>query len=323
MIHNRPQYKLKEHYKFNYIAKYFKQPMTHKPKAPYIPQAWEKVNCPFCEANDSRLYERTGSDFQYTYVCCKNCGLIYQNPRPVYNQHFIDAAYADYYQYAENLSLNDLAKVQESSYDMFKEEVRYISAFDKRKSAVLDIGSGMGTFLFAAKDLYPKAIGLDVSVKMAEFIEKNMGLKVYVEQLESFSYPEKFSLIHMSHVIEHIPNPNVWLEKAKEFMYDDSILVVNVPNKFALGARVKHFLYKWGIRKRISSGMKDPSRTPDHLYEPTVRSLEIMLKKHNYDILELYTYSRKDPTSTKSFFSKLMNRRLRVGTNIAAICKLA
>lgn len=296
--------------------------MSHSSKAPYVPQAWENTSCPFCRSEENKLYEKFGSELQYTYVRCKNCGLIYQNPRPVYNQHFIDAAYADYYQYAENLTLEDLTRVRESSLDMFREEVQYISRFDKKKTAVLDVGSGMGTFLYAAKDIYPKAVGLDVSQKMAAFIEKNMGLKVYVEQLEKFNYPGKFSLIHLSHVIEHVPNPNEWLQKVKQLMDADSILVINVPNKHSLGGRVKYLLYRVGLKRQVSSGMNDASKTPDHLYEPTVRSLRLVLEKHGLEIIELFTYSRKDPTSTRSAFSRILNRTFHGGTNISAICKM-
>src|SRR5438034_721438 len=79
---------------------------------------------------------------------------------------------------------------------------------DKKRTNVLDIGSGVGTFLYAAKPHYKNAIGLDVSAQMAAFVEKKIGVKVYLQQFDQFDYPEKFSLIHMSHVIEHVPNPN-------------------------------------------------------------------------------------------------------------------
>ena len=120
-------------------------------KPRYAPMAWETVPCPFCDSENFTVYERFGSELQYTYVLCPNCSLVYQSPRPKYDQHFIDAAYAEYYQFADNLELNDLADVRESSVTMFKKEVDHIIQYDKKRTAVLDIGSGMGTFLFASK----------------------------------------------------------------------------------------------------------------------------------------------------------------------------
>lgn len=287
----------------------------------YIPQAWETVQCPVCESAEYKVYERFGSELQYTYVKCSNCGMIYQSPRPAYNQHFIDAAYASYYQYADNLQLNDLTEIRESSVGMFKKEIEHISKYDKKKTAVLDIGSGMGTFLYAAKPVYKEAVGLDVSQQMASFVEKHLEIKVFVQQFEEFTYPKKFSLIHMSHVIEHVPHPNLWLQKAKQMLDEDGILVINVPNKFSLSFRMQHFFVKLGVKKQFSDAWADDTRTPDHLLEPTIRSMKYLLTQNNYEVLEYYTYSRRDPASDSSLKSKLMNRWLKIGSNLAFITR--
>ena len=292
-------------------------------KAPYRPSKWETVPCPFCGSQKFSVYERFGSELQYTYVLCSHCSLVYQSPRPKYDQHFIDAAYAEYYQFADNLELNDLADVRESSVTMFKKEVEHIIQYDKKRSAVLDIGSGMGTFLFASKPYYKTVIGLDVSAQMAAFVEKKLSVKIYVQQFEDFNYPEKFSLIHMSHVLEHVPDPNNWLQKAKQMLDKEGILVINVPNKFSISFRLQHLFTKLGINKQFSGSWKDPSRTPDHLFEPTVKSMKYLLKKNNYEVLEYYTYSRSDPASKGSISSKALNRWFKVGSNITFISRAA
>lgn len=290
-------------------------------KAPYVPLVWEKVPCPFCNSEKFTVYERFGSELQYTYVLCDNCSLVYQSPRPKYDQHFIDAAYAEYYQFAGNLELNELANVRESSVAMFKKEVDHIIQYDTKRTAVLDIGSGMGTFLFASKPYYKTVIGLDVSAQMAAFVEKKLGVKIYVQQFEDFNYPEKFSLVHMSHVLEHVPDPNHWLQKAKQMLDPGGILVINVPNKFSISFRLQHLFTKLGIKKQFSDSWADPSRTPDHLFEPTVKSMKYLLSKNEYEVLEYYTYSRRDPASNESVLSKAMNRWLKVGSNITFISR--
>ena len=291
-------------------------------KAPYIPKKWETVNCPFCKSDVPTLYERFGSELQYSYVKCGNCGLIYTNPRPAYDQDFIDAAYASYYQYADNLQLSDLNNINESSLKMFQNEVDHIVKYDKERKAVLDIGSGMGTFLLAAKKYYGENVmGIDVSVKMGQFVEKSIGIKVHIGQFEDFNPPHKFSLIHMSHVLEHVPDPNKWMQHARQLLTPKGILVINVPNKFGLGNRMQHLFYKAKLKKQFAKGWSDPSRTPDHLFEPTVRSMRYLLANNNFEILEFYTYSRRDPVSNKTFFSKFLNRWLKKGTNLAFITR--
>jgi len=289
------------------------------PKTPYIPKAWVTVPCPFCNSTDFTVYERFGSELQFTYVLCKNCGLVYSSPRPAYDQHFIDAAYAEYYQYAENMTEEDFMNVPESGLGMFKKELEQILRFDKKRTVALDIGSGMGTFLLAAKPHYQEVTGLDVSAKMAAAIKKNLGVDVHLQQFENFDHPKQFSMIHMSHVLEHIPNPNEWLQKAKQMLAEDGILVINVPNKFSFGNRLQHLFVKLGVKKQFSSSWSNPARTPDHLFEPTVPSMLSLLKKNGFKVLEHYSYSRKDPVSNSSFFSKFTNRRFKIGSNLAFI----
>jgi SAM-dependent methyltransferase len=287
----------------------------------YIPKVWEKVPCPFCGSAEFSIYERFGSELQYTYVRCRNCTLVYQSPRPKYDQHFIDSAYASYYQFSENLDLNNQTSVQHSSVNMFQEEVQNLLKYDKTRTNVLDIGSAMGTFLFAAKPYYKKAIGLDVSEQMARFAERSTGATIYIQQFNDFNYPEKFSLIHMSHVIEHVPNPVEWLNQAKSMLEDDGVLVINVPNKYSLAFRLQHLFYKTGLKPQFSSTWTDPARVPDHLYEPNVKSMLMLLRSNGFDLLEYFSYSRKDPVSNRSVFSKFYNRVLHKGSNLSFIVR--
>jgi len=285
----------------------------------YKPTEWETVPCPFCGSTNYSVYERYGSELQFTYVLCKNCKLVYQSPRPKYNQEFIDAAYASYYQFTDSLDLNSNPDVPESSVNMFKKEVEYLLQFDKKRTAVLDIGSGMGTFLVAAKPYYKDEVGLDVSAQMAAFVERQLGVKVFLEQFENFNYNKKFSLIHMSHVMEHIPNPKSWLDKAREVLEPGGVLVINVPNKFSFSFRLQHLFVKLGVKKQFSDAWADPSRTPDHLFEPTVPSMLRFLKENNYEVLDFFSYSRKDPVSNGSMMSKLTNRSMHIGSNLSFI----
>jgi len=287
----------------------------------YSPGEWEKVPCPFCGSTEFSIYERFGSELQFTYVLCRNCTLVYQSPRPKYDQHFIDSAYASYYQFSDNLALDHNTSVQHSSVNMFQEEVENLLKYDQKRSNVLDIGSAMGTFLIAAKPYYQLAIGLDVSEQMAKFAEKSTGATIYLQQFNHFNFPEKISLIHMSHVIEHVPNPVEWLQHAASILEEDGVLVINVPNKYSLAFRLQHLFYKMGLKPQFSSSWSDPSRVPDHLFEPNVKSMLMLLEANGYDLLEYFSYSRKDPVSNHNLFSKFYNRFLHKGSNLSFIVR--
>jgi 2-polyprenyl-3-methyl-5-hydroxy-6-metoxy-1,4-benzoquinol methylase len=277
--------------------------MTNKK---YIPHAWETVNCPFCNSNKTKLHEKYGCDLQFTYVRCLDCELIYQSPRPKYDEIFLKDAYADYYMYSDGYTYS------EKVLNGWDKELKEILKFDKNKTAILDIGSGMGDFLKVAKKYYDHCDGVDVSEIMADFAQKELGLKVYLGSYPDLDFGKKYSCIHMSHVLEHIPNPKEWLAKTKEILTDDGVLAMSVPNMNSMDRRVKLFLKRMGL---TSGRWKDISKTPDHLFEPTIPSTLKFFEENGFKVLEYYSYSRKD-MDANTLFGKIYNRTFKFGSNL-------
>jgi hypothetical protein len=79
----------------------------------------------------------------------------------------------------------------------------------------------------------------------------------------------------------------------------------------SLDRRWKLLLKNAGLRRGEWS---DPSRTPDHLFEPTVPSMLRFLDAHGFDVVSHYTYSRSDETSRRPW-NRLYRRRFPLGSN--------
>jgi 2-polyprenyl-3-methyl-5-hydroxy-6-metoxy-1,4-benzoquinol methylase len=285
---------------------------------PYAPKEWETVACPFCNASEYSIREHYGSTWQYTYVKCRQCGLIYQNPRPKYDASFIHDAYEYYAEDTlKNLSNPQKYLEEASTQSQWDDCVEEILKYDTQGTCILDVGAYTGTFLHSALKRYPKAYGADVSTRMAKFVEEQLGVKVFLEKYEDIQTSEHFSCIHMSHVIEHIPNPIDWLEQSKKLLTNGGVLVVSVPNGLSLSWRVKVLLKKIRLRK----GCWKPWRTPDHLYEPTLRSLLRLMKEHGFDILSYKTYSNNRKVDN-SLWGKLTHQTLHWGTNLRIFVKV-
>jgi 2-polyprenyl-3-methyl-5-hydroxy-6-metoxy-1,4-benzoquinol methylase len=243
---------------------------------------------------------------QYTYVLCKSCGIVYQSPRPKYDNDFLEAAYERYFVFDPDYEYS------EAELNEFRPEVEEIIKFDVSQNSLLDVGCCMGSFLKVALNRYTHVEGVEISENMASFTETKLGIKVIRKQFNTLNEGKKYSCIHMSHVLEHIPNPDEWLERAKELLVDKGILVVCVPNMFSLSRKLKFFFRKAGIR---TGKWKESWRTPDHLFEPTIRGMKTLFRKQGFKILCYYTYSRKDPVS-KSFLNIPFQRWLRWGSNV-------
>jgi 2-polyprenyl-3-methyl-5-hydroxy-6-metoxy-1,4-benzoquinol methylase len=282
-------------------------------KKEYVPEEWETVPCPVCNSGSSTLYERFGHKLQYTYVLCRVCTNVYQSPRPKYDERFLQAAYGNYYLFSEGHRYEGTAK------SGFREEAAEIATFDRKKEGLLDVGCAMGDFLVNARNHYPLVCGTEISETMARFTVRTLGIKVFNTQFTSLVPSERFSCIHMSHVIEHVPNPRDWLKHAKELLRPDGILVLCVPNMFSLSRVAKLLLKRMGLRK---GRWKDESRTPDHLFEPTVRAVQYLLGHNGYKVLSIYSYSRSNMTA-RGPLAFLFQRVLKWGSNIRVYARPA
>lgn len=286
-------------------------------KTEYIVNKWEHVNCMFCGSNEYKFYEKFGYKLRYTHVKCKNCGLIYQSPRPKYDDDFIDAAYGKYFELDKNFNYDKKLAPGTKKHKNWTDELNEILCFDKNRSAVLDVGCGMGQFLYFAKNEYKKTEGIDMSKAMADLTAQKLGISVYSEQFHSFNTENKYSTLHLSHVIEHIPNPIEWLNKCKQLLTEDGVIMIAVPNMRSISRMYRLLLKKLGI---FSGAWKEAWRTPDHLFEPTPKSLKQFVLNNGFEILTAYTYSRSDSTS-KKLINKILYRKLMLGSNIRIYIK--
>jgi 2-polyprenyl-3-methyl-5-hydroxy-6-metoxy-1,4-benzoquinol methylase len=278
----------------------------------YIPEKWEEVACPICGSSESSLYERFGYNLKFTYVLCHNCSNVYQTPRPEYGEHFLKASYANYYVFDEKYEYND------SPYNDFDKELDEILTYDRQAVSILDVGCAMGDFLYRAKPRYPRVYGAEISEKMAAFVAKKLQVKIFNEQFDAIQTEERFSCIHMSHVIEHIPDPHVWLQKARELLLPGGSIVLCTPNMFSLSRRFTILLRRLGLKK---GSWSNPMRTPDHLFEPNIKSMKFLLEKNGYEVTAIYTYSRSNMIS-KGFFAFIFHKLLKCGSNIRAYARV-
>lgn len=234
----------------------------------YIPDEWENVNCPICGSSEKELYERFGNRWQYTHTLCLDCNLIYCSPRPAFNDEFLFHAYEFYADDTGNLTLDYESKLNKHFKGVDK-DLKDIIAFDKSADSFLDVGCETGTYLYAAKKYFKNVYGLEISKKMADYAQANLKVKVFNEKFENLNKGIKFSCIHLSHVIEHFPDPHLWLRKARELLKPNGIVVIKVPHMLSPDRRFKVFLKNIGLRK----GKWASWRTPDHLFEPTIPSM--------------------------------------------------
>ena len=196
-----------------------------------------QVNCPLCEAQDYKtLYEpwvkvddpvklygaASGIPGTQRLVRCRNCGMIYENPR--YPDDVIFQGYA----LSEEMGHDSqFAMRAESFYRALGSLARLIP---NPGAQVLDIGTAGGAFLEAARRYGYDATGLEPSHYLAAQA-KARGLKiiegtVYTQHLDEKS----FDMICFWDVLEHVPNPKQDLIQIRKLLKPNGVLLINYPD---------------------------------------------------------------------------------------------
>ena len=252
----------------------------------------------------------------YTYVECQSCGTVYQNPRVIeedlvlcYPKTYFTHSIPDE---AENLprsssswrgrirsailarshagdfkSSSITVDVMAGSLALFP-SVRRRARFglidalgrgaDERRC--LDIGCGNGTTLRCLKWLGWQSVGLEFDESAAATSRRVSGCEVRVGTLDVAGFRDgEFDMIHMNHVMEHLPDLRKTLELCSRLVSPAGRLVLKYPNPKSLGARISgEFAVTW-----------DP---PRHLVLPPREAIVGLLRQVGFGSIHATTIAQ-------------------------------
>jgi SAM-dependent methyltransferase len=170
----------------------------------------------------------------YEIIDCEVCGFKHIIPIPTKEE--LEKVYEkEYYSIEKPLfierQLEDIEwwnVVYDDRYDFFEQNLR-----DGRRK-ILDIGCGPGFFLKRGKERGWEGLGVEPSRQAAKYAE-GLGLDVvncFLKEASLEGREEKFDVVHMSEVLEHIPEPIVFCKIAYNLLSYGGIICVVVPNDY-------------------------------------------------------------------------------------------
>jgi 2-polyprenyl-3-methyl-5-hydroxy-6-metoxy-1,4-benzoquinol methylase len=95
---------------------------------------------------------------------------------------------------------------------------------------VLDVGCNAGDLLMLFRQRGWSVAGVEIAPGPAEFARKERGIQVWTGTIHALPVEEKFDLITMTHVLEHIPEPAPFLARVRAALAPGGLLLVEVPN---------------------------------------------------------------------------------------------
>jgi 2-polyprenyl-3-methyl-5-hydroxy-6-metoxy-1,4-benzoquinol methylase len=250
------------------------------------------INCPLCNGGKYKIlysstltakdhnFEELKNNLKNTMdnykkhgriVRCLKCNLVYVNPTENL-KNFLNA-------YKQVVDPEYLATEKYRKILMYK-HLNIIKMF-KRRGTLLDIGCFTGSFPEIVQKEGFLPYGIEPS-RWAVRIAKARKIKIIGENLEDTLLPfEKFDVISLWDVIEHLPNPNKIIKKLKKTLKEDGILAIGTPNIESLIAKIFKGKHPYLIRMHIV------------LFGP--KTIKRLLENNGFSIIYLGSYGRTYP----------------------------
>lgn len=101
---------------------------------------------------------------------------------------------------------------------------------DRKKIKLLDVGSGLGVFLYEAKKIGWECYSNEPGIEQSILIKKKLNIKTFNCNFEKISTNKKFDLITFNKVLEHVEKPHKFLSVAKKLLNPNGFIYFEVPD---------------------------------------------------------------------------------------------
>lgn len=185
------------------------------------------MRCPLCGAAEATVFGRW-PDFRIHQ--CRACGFRY-----------IDTAAPDYptdaqYRYDEP----EIGSIQ-PDLPHIQRRVRDILRHQSPPGRALDIGCGKGEVALALNRAGFVATGIDMKSRIMTHLQAHHPevewLSVTAAGLAAL--PQRYDVLTLYHVLEHIPDPRAVLASVKALANPGALIIIEVPNVAGLKARLR------------------------------------------------------------------------------------
>jgi 2-polyprenyl-3-methyl-5-hydroxy-6-metoxy-1,4-benzoquinol methylase len=236
-------------------------------------------SCPLCQSTQISLFIKgtvapekiSAADFKitdshyglrWTFYSCRGCGFVFANPAP--DQGAIAQFYA-------SLADEEYSQENEGRGRNFSTILKRLRPLAPPASSLLDVGAASGIFLNLARNAGYRVAGIEPSAALVAEAGKFYGLQLFCGTVEHFTASEKFGVITLLDVLEHVTDPLAFLTVLNGFLAPGGILVIVTPDIGSLAARILGGRW-WHYRVA-------------HLNFFNRRSLGRLLEKHGFEIV--------------------------------------
>lgn len=265
------------------------------------------TDCPICAASDFEkklvCKDYTVSQESFQLVGCKNCGLVFTNPRPE------EKELGRYYESDDYISHSNTSKgIVNSLYQWVRkrtlaQKLKLVNSLSS-KGKLLDVGCGTGEFLNTCKNDGWQTIGIEPSSVARQYGIDNYKLDVRDESELTKLEPGSFDIITLWHVLEHVPHLQQRAAELKSLIRPGGVLIIAVPNRLSHDA--EYYQQYWAAYD-----------VPRHLYHFSAEDIRFLFAGHGFQMLKVL------PMRYDAYYVSMLSEKYRTGKTrmIAAFCR--
>jgi 2-polyprenyl-3-methyl-5-hydroxy-6-metoxy-1,4-benzoquinol methylase len=191
--------------------------------------------CILCGATspreDSRFYRLLGLKVPYGVVKCRECALRWLSPRPTADRYRELYRYENYFD--GERAVERYASLACARRPYFAQRIQCVERLftGPGKLKLLDVGAATGEFVVEATRRGHDANGIELSEGAREAAYSFYGIHLHGGELSDYA-PCTFDVIHMNHVLEHMPDPSRTLRECYHLLRQGGVLIIEVPQQF-------------------------------------------------------------------------------------------
>jgi 2-polyprenyl-3-methyl-5-hydroxy-6-metoxy-1,4-benzoquinol methylase len=192
----------------------------------------------------------------------------------------------------DNKSLIDKVYQLVRNYTL-KKKLKLINSQNTKTKKILDIGCGTGDFLSICKNNSWTTIGVEPNKKAREIsLTKNLVVKESINDIIKIN--QKFDVITLWHVLEHVPNLGEYIIQLKKLLTDNGTLIIAVPNYKSYDAI--HYKEFWAAYD-----------VPRHIWHFSKNSIEKLFKENEMSLVKFL------PMKFDSYYVSLLSEKYKTG----------
>lgn len=191
------------------------------------------MDCISCGHNSFTLYSKT-SGLDLPVYRCSNCELYVTGDPEIIKEKIHKLYEKDYWNKRNSefsISSDYLDQDSQGKRRNWLSQYAYCRPYLKDKKELLEIGSGGGQAIYWFEQEGFRVSGIEPDPRNVELINKKLKTgkcqSGYAEEIEIIG---SYDVVWMSHVLEHMVKPDLFLKKIKSNLKNDGVFFIEVPN---------------------------------------------------------------------------------------------